>query len=117
MFRQFEHQVGIPLFRRHNGKISTTPEADILFAETERVYAGVKSGVSIIDQLTLEWFGNDRIIARPFTPDVSFKVWLLQLRTTRQPRLVTAFREILLEQLPIILKGLNSDFSINYPPL
>jgi len=261
MISQFERQIGIQLFRRHNGKISTTPEADILFAETERVYAGVKtlerladglrhnkygtlriagfpaisrqvlpqiiseycreqsdidvtldstqsrniadlvarrdvdlalsvmpsdrdevdatmvgtlnavcilpkshplserstidamdlageafislgksdpsrlmidqafdalgvqrrlhiettqsdiacgfvvegSGVSIIDRLTLEWFGDDRIIARQFTPEISFRVWLLQLRTARQPRLVTAFRELLLERLPILL--------------
>lgn len=258
MIRLFEKQAGVQLFRRHNGKISATPEADILFAETERVYSGVKmlerlteglrhntygtlriagfpaisrqvlpriisqycqerpevnvtldsiqsrniadliarrevdlalsvlpsdrdevegrivgtlravcilphthrlrdrdvihakdlegeafislggtdpsrmmidevfetlgvnrrlhvqttqsdiacgfvaegTGISIIDELTMSWYGAERIIARPFEPGVSFRVWLLQLRTRRQSRLVKSFSELLRDQIP-----------------
>lgn len=262
MIRLFEQQIGVLLFRRHNGKISATPEADILFAETEHVYAGVKTlerladglrynrygtlriagfpaisrqvlpriiseycrdrpdvnvtldsiqsrniadllarrdidlalsvmpsdreevdativgtlkavcilpkshplrhkavihakdlageafislgksdpsrlmidqafdalgvqrrlhiettqsdiacgfvaegnGASIIDELTMSWFGDSGVVALPFEPAVSFKVWLLQLRTTRQPRLVTTFSELLRTRLPNFLR-------------
>lgn len=65
-------------------------------------------GVTIIDRLTMTWYNDDRIAALPFEPEVSFKVWLLQLRSTRQPRFVTAFRDNLCEQLPQFLEQSSS---------
>lgn len=65
MIIQFERQTGVQLFRRHNGKISATPEAEILFAETERVYAGVKTLERLADGLRHNRYGNLRIAGFP----------------------------------------------------
>jgi DNA-binding transcriptional LysR family regulator len=61
------------------------------------------NGTSLIDELTMAWYNDDRIIALPFEPEVSFKIWLLQLRTADQPLLVRTFAELLSRQLPAYL--------------
>jgi DNA-binding transcriptional LysR family regulator len=65
MIRQLERQSAIQLFHRRNGRIFPTPEADILFAETERVYAGVKSIDRLADGLRQNRYGRLRIAGFP----------------------------------------------------
>jgi DNA-binding transcriptional LysR family regulator len=65
MIRQLERQSAIQLFHRRSGRIFPTSEADILFAETERVYAGVKSIDRLADGLRQNRYGKLRIAGFP----------------------------------------------------
>lgn len=56
-------------------------------------------GISIVDQLTMSWYRDDRIVALPFTPKIMFKMWLFQARLRKQSRLLEDFTIFLKDQI------------------
>ncbi|TPM07395.1 MULTISPECIES: LysR substrate-binding domain-containing protein [unclassified Mesorhizobium] len=56
-------------------------------------------GISIVDQLTMSWYKDERIVAIPFEPSISFKVWLFRARLSKQSRLLEDFSSFLQIQI------------------
>ena len=68
-------------------------------------------GISIVDRMTASWYRDDRIAIRPFTPNLSFKVWRLQLRSSRQSLLVQHCSAFLRSNVERVLLELSATSS------
>jgi DNA-binding transcriptional LysR family regulator len=52
-------------------------------------------GISIVDRLTISEYKDERIVALPFTPEITFRIWLLRPRLHRQSHLLQDFSSFL----------------------
>ncbi|MBA69149.1 MAG: LysR family transcriptional regulator [Rhizobiales bacterium] len=62
------------------------------------------SGVSIVDEMTMSWYRDERIAVLPFEPLISFNIWLLSLKGSTQPLLTRDFAEFLQTRLADALR-------------
>lgn len=62
---QLEKNIGVALFKRNKGRLHATAEADILYQETERVYAGVKELEQLAAGLRFNKHGSLRVAGFP----------------------------------------------------
>ncbi|MGN6307712.1 MAG: LysR substrate-binding domain-containing protein [Mesorhizobium sp.] len=65
LIAQLERNIGVALFKRSKGRLHATAEADILYQETERVYAGIKELEQLADGLRFNRHGSLRIAGFP----------------------------------------------------
>jgi len=43
----------------------------------------------------MSWYRDERIVARPFEPAISFRIWLFRLRSSKQSKLTEDFSAFL----------------------
>ncbi len=70
-------------------------------------FVAERYGIAIVDEMTMSWYRDDKISVRPFEPEISFKIWLLELRNTRRPRLLNDFSQYLKEETAKLLEGIQ----------
>jgi DNA-binding transcriptional LysR family regulator len=65
LLRDFELRVGFPLFERRGNHLVPTPEANLLFAEVERSFTGLREIASFAEKISSQRTGALRVVAFP----------------------------------------------------
>lgn len=65
LLRDFEHRVGFPLFERRGNQLVPTPEANLLLAEVERSFTGLRDIARYARELGRQRVGALRVVALP----------------------------------------------------
>ncbi len=65
LLRDFEERIGFPLFERRGNQLAPTPEADLLLAEVERSFSGLRDIARYARDLGERRAGALRIVAMP----------------------------------------------------
>lgn len=78
--------------------------------QSEVAYSLVASGagVSVIDPMTVHDHRDDRVVVRPFTPRMTFNVWLLSPRQRRPMLLLDDFERHLRQELGRFARSLGA---------
>lgn len=116
MLRYMEDRLGVLLFDRSGGRLNPTREAQLLFAETERIYKGV---VDLEDYIARLKRGEDTVFRVGASPSLGHSIvpGILKDVVACFPRLLVEFDILSVEQTEDYLVARGGEYTLTVYPL